>query len=245
MNLSKEDILNEIIVGYRQVIDQRYQFQNLKKRYKLPESIDEPIVEDIKYFFLNYIYPDIDNREELNGAFQTLDENIRRPERLLGLLRESVKLIFKHGRHLPKIMMAGLKALKSYRSATQFEATLVKAAIAQKMEPPYSVSKINALIQTLSLKDIEQFIESTESLFMIMYDEVLVQKIQDVIGYLIERMRKNPKLFSEQEISGLEIGLEMIIKGDKVLNDLSEEHKDLLIQFIIQVEKDNLNDLFT
>ena len=56
-------------------------------------------------------------------------------------------------------MMAGLKALKSYRAATQFEDVLVSAAIEQKMKPPYSVSKINALIKTLSLKDIEQLRE--------------------------------------------------------------------------------------
>ena len=216
----------------------------MKAKYELPQSINESIVEEVKSFFLNYIYPDLDQREELNGAFQTLDENIRKPERLLGLLRESVKLIFKHGRHLPRIMMAGLKALKSYRAATQFEHTLASAALDQNIEPPYDVLKINTLIQSLAFEDIEEFIESTESLFMIMYDDVLVKKIQDVIGYLIERMKKNENMFSSQEIKGLEIGLEMISKGDKVLNSLSEEHKDLLIQFIIQIEKDHLNELF-
>ena len=140
--------------------------------------------------------------------------------------------------------MAGLKAMKSYRAATEFELTLVKAAIKEQIEPPYSIDKINALIKTLSLEEIEQFIDSTESLFMVMYDDTLVSKIQEVIGYLIERMKKNTELFSADEVKGLEIGLEMIKRGDDVLNNLSEEHKDILIQFIIQVEKDNLEELF-
>lgn len=244
MELSEEEILNEVIIGYRKVIDDRYQYENLKTNYELPESIDEAIVNEIKYFFLNYIYPDIEKRDELNGAFQTLDKNIRRPDNLFGLLKESMKLIFQHGRHLPKIMLAGLKALKSYRAATEFELTLVKAAIKEQIEPPYSIEKINSLIKTLSLDEIEQFIDSTESLFMVMYDDTLVKKIQEVIGYLIERMKKNTELFSADEVKGLEIGLEMIKRGDDVLNNLSEEHKDILIQFIIQVEKDNLEELF-
>ena len=141
-------------------------------------------------------------------------------------------------------MLAGLKALKSYRAATGFELTLVKAAINEQIEPPYSIEKINTLIQTLSLEEIEQFIDSTESLFMVMYDDILVKKIQEVIGYLIDRMKINTELFTADEVKGLEIGLEMIKRGDDVLNSLSEEHKDILIQLIIQVEKDNLEELF-
>lgn len=244
MKRSNDQILKPLIKGYRNVIDERYQLQNLNNKYELPEGVDEYVVEEIKLFFLNYIYPDIVKREELNGAFQTLDENITNPQKLLGLLSESVKLIFKHGHHLPKIMSAGLKALKSFRAATKFENTLVNAAIKNKIKPPYNTPKINRLIQTLSLSEIEAFIDSTEALFMIMYDTALVKKIQEVISYLIERMKKKPKMFSQQEVRGLEIGLEMIAKGDKVLNNLSKEHQDMLIQFIIQVEKDYLHDLF-
>ena len=51
-------------------------------------------------------------------------------------------------------------------------------------------------------------------------------------------------MFSAQEVRGLEIGLEMISNGDRVLKNLSEENKDFLIRFIVQVEKDHLNELF-
>jgi len=53
---SEEDILNEIIIGYRKVIDDRYQYENLKVKYKLPDSINASIVKEVKYFFLNYIF---------------------------------------------------------------------------------------------------------------------------------------------------------------------------------------------
>lgn len=56
MKYSEEDILNEIIIGYRKVIDDRYQYENLKVKYKLPDSINASIVKEVKYFFLNYIF---------------------------------------------------------------------------------------------------------------------------------------------------------------------------------------------
>ena len=244
MKLSEEHVLNEIVKGYRTVIDERYQYNSIKEKYSLPNSVDDAIIEEVKQFFLVYIYPDIERREELNEAFRTLDENIRNPQRLFGLLSESIKLVFKHGRHLPKIMIAGFKALKSFSAASKFEKTLVSTAIEKHVEPPYTVSKINSLIQSLTLKEVEEFMDSTESLFLIMHDKALVKKIQEVIGYLIERMKIKSDLFSIEEVKGLEIGLEMISKGDRVLNSLSQEHQDLLIEFIIKVEKDNLNELF-
>ncbi|MFK7979352.1 MAG: hypothetical protein AB8G86_05190, partial [Saprospiraceae bacterium] len=46
---------------------------------------------------------------------------IQQPKKLLRILLDSGRLIFKYGRHLPKILNAGLKALRSFRTATQFE----------------------------------------------------------------------------------------------------------------------------
>ena len=72
-----------------------------------------------------------------------------------------------------------------------------------------------------------------------------VEKIIEVISYLIERMQKKKHVFSPQEIKGLQIGLEMISKGYDVLNSLSKDNQDLLIQFILTVERDNLDELFS
>lgn len=243
--MSEEVIFKEIIKGYRSLINTRYNYKNLDKKYDLPSTINEKIVEDIKDFFLNYIYPDISKREELNDAFKSLDNNLKNPEKLFGIFKESLKLVFKHGRHLPKIINAGFKALKSFRAATKFENMLVKTAIEKQKEPPFDETSINELIASLSRREIDQFIESTESLFQIMYDKVLVKKIIDILSYLIQRMQKQQELFSSEDIKGLEIGLQMISRGHEVLNRLSKKDQDILIQFIVAVEKDNLEELFS
>lgn len=242
--MSREKILNEIILGYRNVIEERYQYKILKDKYDFPKTINEDIVNDIKTYFLTYIYPDILQRKKLDEAFSTLDEFIKRPEKLLNLVLDSFQLIFSHGRHLPKIFNAGLKAMKSFRGATKFENALVQKAITKKIEPPYSISKIDILIQFLSYQEIEEFMKNTETFFNIIHDKELVEKIKEIITFLIGKMKKKSKIFSKKEISGLELALETIAKGEKMLKKLTPKDQEILIEFVLKIEKDNLNNLF-
>lgn len=243
--MSKEILLNEIIIGYRNLIEERYQYNLLKEKYDLPESINEEVVQDIKDYFLTYVYPDLEKRTELNEAFSTLDNFIKHPEKLLNLVLPSLKLIFTHGKHLPKIFNAGLKAMKSFRAATKFENAIVQKAIAKNSKPPFTTVKINKLIQLLPYKELEEFMKSTESFFNIIYDKELVEKIKEIISFLISKMKKKPKTFSQKEIMGLNLALETITKGEEMLNKLTLKDQGILIDFVLQIEKDNLEKIFT
>ena len=127
--MSKENILKEVIEGYRDLIYKRYQYQNIVNKIDIPSFIDEETVNRVRDYFLNFIYPEWGKREELNEAFESLDSYIKRPEKLLRMLLDSIKLFFRHGRHLPKILNTGLKAIKSFRVANNFEANLAEQAI--------------------------------------------------------------------------------------------------------------------
>jgi len=242
--MSKENILNEIITGYRNVIYQRYQYHDIKSKYGLPASIDEETVTSLREYFLNYIYPELAKRKELNDAFESLDSFIKHPEKLLRILVDSIKLIFQYGRHLPKILNAGLKAMKAFRAATKLEDKLVEGAINYQIEPPFDSSKINRLIGILSQKEIEQFIEGSRLLFETIHDKVLVSKIKEIIGYLITKMREKQKLYSLTEIRGLEIGLELLNEGDAIFNKLTKEDQHNLFHLVTKIETDALYDIF-
>ncbi|WP_397446827.1 hypothetical protein [Polaribacter sp. R77954] len=243
--MPKETILNEIIIGYRNLIKDRYQYHLLKKKYDFPDTINQDIVNDIKNYFLTYVYPDLEKRATLNEAFSTLDDFIKHPEKLLNLVLDSFQLIFTHGKHLPKIFNAGLKAMKSFRGATKFESALVTKAIQKKIEPPYSTEKINALIQFLPYKEIEEFMKNTETFFNIIYDKELVEKIKEIIAFLISKMKKKQKVFSKKEIIGLELALETITKGEEMLNKLNQKDQEILIDFVLQIEKDHIHKIFS
>jgi len=237
-------ILEEIIEGYRNTIYQRYQYQNIKDKYGIPESINEETVNQLRNYFLNYMYPEYHARVELNEAFKSLDNYIKHPKKLLRILLHAGKLLFRYGRHLPKILKSGLNGMKTFKAATNFENNLVDEAIKNKIEGPYDLSKIDALIKLLSRKGIEKFIENSQSLFEILHDRILIEKIKEVIQYIILVMREKEESYSLSQIRGLEIGLEMINEGYELFSRLTEEDQQNLVNLITEIEKDKLEHIF-
>ncbi|SDS12653.1 hypothetical protein SAMN05216503_2054 [Polaribacter sp. KT25b] len=242
--MTREKVLAEIIEGYRNTISHRYQYQHIKNTYGIPESIDKNTVNQLREYFLTYMYPTYEQRETLNAAFDSLDDYIKHPQKLLSLLLEAVKLIFKYGRHLPKILQAGLNAMKTFKAATNFENNLVNEAIKNNIKAPYDLAKIDGLIKLLSREEIDKFIESSITLFEILNDKKLIKKIKEVIKHLIVAMQKNSANYSQSQIKGLEIGLEMIIEGDALFNKLSKEDQLNFVKLITDIERDNLNHIF-
>jgi len=243
--VDKKEVLDEIILGYRRLITDRYQYGFLKDNFDLPDSFDEDRVNRFRTFFLDNIYPEPQKRDELNEAFESLDDYIKHTDKLLRLLVESAKLLFKHGRHLPKILSAGIKALRSFRSANTFEFKLVDVAIASGKSAPYSSSDMENFISLLNKKDIEGFIKNSRSLFETLHDRVLVQKIKEIVNHLISKMKSNPKLYSQQEISGLELGRDIINGGDSLFEELSKDEQFQIFEFVVTLEQNVMEDLFS
>ena len=241
--MTRAEILPYIIEGYRNSIHERYQYQNLKRHYKIPDTIPEETVVGFRDFFLDYVYPDFEMRKELDNAFQSLDDFIRQPQKLIQVILDTSKLIFTYGRHLPKIMTTGLKALKSFRAATKFESIFIENSINTNISPPYDLAKINSLISLLSKEEIEEFIRTTQSLFETLHNQVLMKKIIEIIDYLIVVMKKNKKAYSRSQVMGLEFGLDALKKGNQLFNTLNKEDQKLLIVLVTKIERDRLEQI--
>ncbi len=242
---NQELILKEVIEGYRRSIFQRYQYSIIKISYNIPASINEDTVTNLREYFLNYIYPPYEKRTELNEAFKSLDDYIKHPKKLLPILMDATKLFFKYGRYLPKILAAGLNAMNTFKASTNFEANLILVSKEHNIQPPFDNTEIDVLIKKLPRNKIDEFIASSESLFQILHNKKLIEKIKDVIQFLILVMKKNKKAYTTEQIKGLEIGLEMIKEGDKLFNELSDENQYNLLITITNIEKDNMKRIFS
>ena len=227
-NLTEKDILNEVIIGYRKVIEDRYQYDSLHKKYDLPPFFNEARISLFRDYFLDYIYPPPTKRVELDEAFQSLDGYIKQPAKLLRILLDSGRLIFKYGRHLPKILNAGLKALRSFRTATQFENKLIQQALLSNVTPPYSIEDINEFTKRLPKADLEAFIDSSQNLFETLHDRVLVKKIIEIVEFLIAKMQKRSDVYTPLDIKGLTIGRDIIKNGDLLFDQLPKEGQQQL-----------------
>ncbi len=241
--MTRAEILQDIIDGYRDTIRERYQYQNIKRHYTIPESINEETVALLRSFFLDYIYPDFEKRSELDEAFKSLDEYIKQPQKLVRIVVDTSRLIFRYGRHLPKVLHTGLKALKSFRAAAKFETIFVEEAIKNHIEPPYDLPKINRLINLLPRQEIEDFIETSQSLFETLHNKALIKKIIEIIEYVIFVMRKKEKSYSPGQIKGLEFGLEVLTEGNSLFNTLTERDQELLIALITRIERERLDQI--
>ncbi len=243
--MDRKKVLNEVIRIYRNILDDRYQYDSLLAEFELPKTITEKQINELRTYFLTYVYPDNSKREVLNEAFESLDSYIKNPNKLLQILLNSVAIFFKHGRHLPKIFNSGISALRSYRAANDFEKKIVDQALNNNLHPPYSNDQIFRFISLIPRKEIDQFIDSTRALFGILHDDEQVQKIIEIMHFLIDKMKAKPTLYTQKEIDGLSIGKELIEKGYALFENLGAQNQELLIDFIVDVETKHLNTIFS
>lgn len=238
------DILDGVIIGFRNLINDRYQYHNIKDKYDIPESFDEERVARYRTFFLEQVYPHPEKRALLDAAFDSLDHYLKHPDKLVRILFDSMAIVLKHGRHLPRLMSAGVKAFRSFRIATDFEEKLVRKAQHSGKLPPYSNADVNSFITALRRKDIDEFIVNTKALLELLYDRPLVLEIIQIIKELIAKMKSSRNGYSEAEIGGLEIGLEMLTEGNMLFDQLSREDQRRIFDIIIGIEVDVLEELF-
>jgi len=160
MSDRNEDLaLVNIIKAYRSVIHSRYDYHRIKALYDIPESFTQDKFDDLRTYFLTHIYPPPAQRALLNEAFDKLEGHISNPKYLLNILMDSMGIIFKYGRHLPKILRTGLKAMQSFKKANQFEYQLTTAALASNRIPHYSQEDIEHFTSQLPSGEVYGFID--------------------------------------------------------------------------------------
>ena len=242
--MEREHLREEIIEGYHRLIQERYQYKRIVSKYKIPSTITEERFNKLRDYFLHSLYPSVAKRKEINDAFESLDNHIKHPNQLLRILIDSGSLIFRHGRHLPKILKAGLKALRSYRTASTLEQAISAEAEKNDRKPPYSPEDIRYFMSSLSPKSVEKFMNESLVLFTTLHDHKLVIKIIEIVDHLIQKMKKKHKIYSNADIRGFEIGREIIFNGHKLFDELNTVEKDKLFDLIYQIENDAIKQIF-
>ena len=86
--------------------------------------------------------------------------------------------------------------------------------------------------------------ESSLTLFDTLHDRTLVAKIKRIMDHLVEKMKRRPKVYSSAEVKGLEIGKEIIEKGDLLFEELSTEEQGEIFKFIVEMEREEMDRIF-
>lgn len=239
INPLEEKEFGLLIIAYRKSLKKRYSRENLN-RFKEFTSIDQATVDKLTSYFLELLYPELEERVKLDEAFAALASFVHSPEKMWGLLGSVGTIIFKFGKQFFSAAKAGVSALKSYVTAHKFESILYEHAKELIKQGKNIEEEIyfNRLIASIPKKEAEDFRHQIVSLFSTLSKKDLLDKILEVMDYVILKMKGKPETYTEDDINGISLGKGIIIRGKDVFTELSPEKIQLILKGIDTIEKD-------
>lgn len=228
-----------LIDAYRKSLVRRYSEENLK-RFPNLSHFDRKVIDKLINYFLELLYPPYSSRVELDNAFHSLGGFVHSPAKFMGVMGNIGYAVVKFGKMLLSAIQAGIAALRSYLAAHRFESELYKNAL-PLLEKGIDISEetvINSLIGQIPEPEATAFRKQVVKLFEVLADRRLLEKIQEVMLHVIEKMESKPKVYSVEEIKGIKLGYGIIDKGKELFSELRQDEIQLILKGIDMVEKD-------
>lgn len=225
-----------IIEKFREMVEKRYDFEALKKRFDLPPAITEEVIDEIENYFLSTIYPPAPERKELEEAFKDLAAYVKQPKKIWNLFGDMARALFKFGRHFMTALKAGMDALDSFMGAKNFETSMAEIANKNGILPPMSDEDFEDTMYQLPREDIEKFIKDVKSLFSAMVNTTLLSKTLSILEHVIQTMENKPNVFPQKEVDGIKLGKQLLQKGYDLFSKYDEETKQHIVDFIFKNE---------
>lgn len=227
---------DHIIDKFREMLEKRYDYNDLKMRFDIPASINEEIIAEVKHYFLNTIYPPALERKQLEDAFKNLAEYVRSPKKIWGLFGNMTGAIFKFGRHFMAALKAGFGALDSFMGAKNFEESMAEIANKNGILPPISDEDFEDTMYQLPREELEKFIGDVKGLFGAMVNTVLLKKTLSILDNVIETMERKPNTYPTADVDGIKLGKGLLEKGYDLFSKYDEPTKNAIVEFIFKNE---------
>lgn len=221
-----------IIQKFREMVAKRYDYDILVTRMQLPAGINRQIIGDVKEYFLGTVYPEPAERKRLEIAFSNLSLYVRQPKKIWGLFGNMAGALFKFGRHFMQALKAGFASLDSFVGAKRFEQKMTAIANRNGIKPPISDEDYEDCFYQIEREEVEQFINDVKVLFGAMVNTTLLLKTIHILEDVIATMRKNPRLYPEEDVDGIEMGRDLLQRGYDLFSKYDEETKLEMVEFI-------------
>jgi hypothetical protein len=237
-SLLQEKNFNLIIDAYRKSLLLRYSEENIKKFPEL-SKIDRTTIDKLVKYFLELLYPPLEDRLKLDNAFASLSNFVHSPSKLMGVLGNIPYAVMKFGKMLFSALQAGMNALRSYLAAHRFEKELFDASL-PLIEKGIDISEekvFNSLLAKIPQADADDFRHQVVKLFEILSNQELLIKVQDVMLHVIEKMESKKNIYTSEEVEGIKLGYGIIEKGKELFSSLEKEDIDTVLKGIDIVEK--------
>ncbi|RME92690.1 MAG: hypothetical protein D6767_02630 [Candidatus Hydrogenedentota bacterium] len=237
-------LLHHLINAYRDLIRERYDYSSIQQRIHIPPEIDESLVNSFREYFLGYVYPTPEKREEIEEAFRSLSHYITSPSKMWRLVGNMASAVFRFGRHFPAALKAGFISLESYIDANRFEHRLLQAAKEKNYQIPLSRDQFESCIVSIPRVEANEFVETVYALFKSLTDEELLIKTLEIMESVVQKMLRYPDIYPAKDIDGIRLGMEIIEQGYKMFRPYPKDVRLTAVKLIRENELDYLDRLY-
>ncbi len=241
---NEKQLAVHLIDKYRESIKQRYDFGHLSEQFVLSSQLDEEVIEAMRNYFLECLYPTAEERRTVDIAFDSLRSFVRHPAKTWALLGNMAGAIFRFGTQFPQAIRAGVVSLESYLDAKHFENRLLKAALREQMSVPLTDEQFEKCIADIPRKEIEIFTGHILSLFQSMANTLLLKKTIAIMEDVLSKIKKRKDIYSEEDVKGIELGINILRRGYELFKDYPESLKMEVITTIKENEKWYLDKIY-
>lgn len=226
-----------LINKYRELVSRRYD-DLIKNIHQTNLNLEQDVAHEIEHFFLTNVYPAPAQRRKLDAAFGELKNFTTNPALIWGLLGSLPVAIMQFGMQFPAAIRAGLTSLQAYTSAIGFEEAMLHAALEKGFKEPLSDEQFFECLLAIPHRSLDTFINEASVLFMAISDATLLTRTINIMRDVLRRMKSKPNLYTADQVEAIQMGLDLMEKGHKLLEPYSEETKKDIIAFVTENERE-------
>ncbi|MCL4691389.1 MAG: hypothetical protein KJ060_02630 [Candidatus Hydrogenedentes bacterium] len=237
--MSNPKLKHAVIDAYREELRDRYRLDNVR-RFGVLDQIPDKIIDDLREFLLEYVYPGSEERDKLDDAFDRMREITRSPRRMAPLMKSAFKTVWKLGMGFPSAMATASHALEACLEARKFETRMIDFAEREgiAVEDLAERGAVVRVFTSISDSEVAQVREEVLKVIGAMSDVNLLAAAVTIMENVREIADSRPDLYGDRERAGFSMGHEILRRGLELSRQLKPSDIPVIIEGIAVVEID-------
>ena len=235
----RESLKSAVVAAYREELRQRYSVQNVR-RFDNLSGLREETVDELREFFLQYIYPPYDSRGMRDNSFDEMGNVLKSPRKLAPLFGTALSSIWKLGGRIGAAIQAGFRTLEAYIESKALEKTMLDVASRRGLNPEdfQSHQTVAEVVREIPEKKVKRFQKDMVLLFESLANVKLLESSLEIMQDSRKIMAERPGTYTPNELAGLDFGLELLRAGYHLFRALSQAEVRLVLDGIAAIEAD-------
>jgi hypothetical protein len=236
---SNVELKHAVLRFYREELCSRYQLENVRRFNDFKKVSDTQIVA-LRDFFMERIYPEPEERDQLDAAFDQLGHMLRSPMRMQPLVGAALASLWRMGHRIPSAIGAGRATIDAYLKTRILESEMMEEAKRLKFKEKDFAQReqMIRLIKAVPEEQVMQLIKDILSLFHALSNVEMLQVAAQFMRECKKVMENRHDLYSDADREGVALGLGLLEQGLALFLSVKKEEFPAIIEGINQLELD-------